>query len=256
MTALVLTYHAIEDGPGPLFVSPGLFETHLDAIQESGASVLTVGQLAAALRQARLPERAVAISFDDAFASVAGVAAPLLLERGLTATVFCVAGYLGRTNNWPSQPTAVARRPLATADELGEVHRAGFELGAHGFDHAPLRGGDAELLDREVVDARTALEEAVETPVTTFAYPYGAGPSRQAAALVRGTYSAACTARQALVRPGTDIFALPRVDAHYLRRPDLLRRALRGELGPYLSARFLGARARRALRRDFVEVGT
>ena len=159
MSALILTYHGIEDAPGPLFVSPGLFETHLDAIQESGANVLTVSGLADALRHGVLPERAVAITFDDGFTSVARVAAPLLLERGQTATVFCVAGYVGGANDWPSQPKGVPRRSLATANEVAELGRAGFEVGAHGFEHAPLLGEDADFLHQEVVDARAALED-------------------------------------------------------------------------------------------------
>jgi peptidoglycan/xylan/chitin deacetylase (PgdA/CDA1 family) len=251
VTALILTYHAIEDAPGPLFVSPGLFEKHLETIHKRGASVLTVSGLADALRNGTLPERAVAITFDDGFASVARVAAPLLTQRGLTATIFCVAGYLGRTNDWPSQPKGAPRKPLATADELAALVRAGFEVGGHGFEHAPLVGDDAELLDREIVDSRDTLEEAVGARVTAFAYPYGAGPAPQAAALVRETYTAACAARAALLKERTDVFALPRVDAHYLRRPDLLSRAIRGEPGPYLSVRFLGARARRAFAKDY-----
>ncbi len=244
MSALVLTYHAIEDGPGPLFVSPELFEVHLDAILESGAEVLTIGELAAALREGRLPERAVAITFDDGFASVARAAAPLLRERGLTATVFCVAGYVGRDNDWPSQPPKIPRRPLAAAEELAELARDGIELGAHGMTHAPLSDDVEESFERELVEARGELEKATGVEIRSFAYPYGGVASPAARTKVAATYEAACTTELRLLVSSEDSLAIPRVDAHYVRRPALLRRALDGSLGGYLRARRLGSRAR------------
>jgi hypothetical protein len=53
------------------------------------------------------------------------------------------------------------------------------------------------------------------------------------------------------VRPGDDPHGIPRVDIHYLRRTELLRRALDGGLDAYLSARRLGARVRRLVRADY-----
>lgn len=253
MSGLILTYHSIEDGRGPLFVSPDLFERHIEAILESGSVVLTVAQLAALLRDGRLPERAVAITFDDGFQSVAHNAAPLLIERGLTATVFCVAGRLGADNGWPSQPSHIPRRALASAGELADLARSGLEIGAHGFDHSPIVEDDTDLLHREVVDARAALEDAVGTSVVAFAFPYGVRAAPSAGALVARTYEAACTARLAPVRATDYVLSLPRVDAHYVRQPALLRRALSGDLRAYLGVRALGSRARRSLQPDFAK---
>ena len=247
MSALILTYHGVEDAPGPLFVSPELFEQHLDVVLEWGGDVLTVGELAAALRERRLPERALSITFDDGFASVARAAVPLLLERGLAATVFCVAGYVGRNNDWPSQPAGIPRRPLATREELAELARAGFEIGAHGFEHAPLVTSDEDALRLEIVESRADLECMTGAEVHSFAHPYGAEPSEQAQELIAATYAAACTTELRPVTAGADPLAVPRIDAHYLRYPQLLRRALDGRLQKYLRSRSYGARVRRYL---------
>lgn len=252
MSALVVTYHAIEEGPGPLFVAPDLFQRHLDTIRDSGAKVVTLTSLGEALRKGELPERTVAITFDDAFASVARVAAPLLLERGFTATVFCVAGYVGGANDWPSQPDAVPRKPLTTADELRDLAGKGFELGAHGMTHRPLSDGDEDELRREIVESRTALERLTGTDVRSFAYPYGAAPSTFARGLVANEYRAACTTELRLVGRRDDALALPRVDAYYVRRPQLLHRALEGSLGAYLHARSAAAGVRRRLTQEHV----
>ena len=110
--ALILTYHAIEEGPAPLCVEPALFERHLDCIVAAGSRTVTVATLAEAVRRGERLDGLVAITFDDGFASVARTAWPLLAERGLTATVFCVAGYLGGANDWPTQATGAPRLPL------------------------------------------------------------------------------------------------------------------------------------------------
>lgn len=247
MTAFVLTYHGIERRDGPLFVDPHLFAAQLDCIVESGATALTISGLAERLRAGTLPDRAVAITFDDGFRSVAENAAPLLAERGLPATVFCVAGRLGGLSDWPSALPGSPALPLMGADDLRDL--PAFEIGSHGMQHDPLVAGCELAL--EVVESRRTLEEAVGKPVRAFAYPYGAPPTDTARQLVRETYDAACTTSMATVTARADVHALPRIDIHYLRSPQLLKRALAGSLGPYLGARGLAARARRALVKDY-----
>lgn len=249
--ALILTYHGIDSGRDPRCVAPSLFESHADVIASSGRRVLTVGQLTAAITTSNLTQDSVVITFDDGFASVVDRAAPILLDRGLSATIFCVAGQLGGTDGWPSARPSAQQFPLMVARELAELAAAGFEIGSHGMEHEPLVGDDEPLLRREIVDSRLLLEQTVGVTVRSFAYPYGAGPSPLAQRAVEATYAAACTTRLSTIDGAADVYALPRIDSHYVRRPELLRRAISGSLGPYLRARNLGARARRKLVRDY-----
>jgi peptidoglycan/xylan/chitin deacetylase (PgdA/CDA1 family) len=249
--ALILTYHAVERGSSPLCIEPARLAQHLDCIVASRRRVVTVGALAEAVREDGLPDGAVAITFDDAFASVALEAAPLVAERGLVATVFAVAGHLGGWSDWPSQPSRAPRLPLAGADELAELARRGWEIGSHGFDHVALDGAQPPTIHRELADSRRLLECAVQAPVRAFAYPYGVVPDGSRALLQEAGYAVACTTRLAPVADGADVFALPRVDAHYLRRPSLLQAVLAGKLDVYLRARAVGARARRLVRKDY-----
>lgn len=252
---LALTYHAIGRESSPLAVDPALFEQHLDRIVDAGARVVTVHELAKAIASGDVTEPTVAITFDDGFASVAETAAPLLEQRGLTATVFCVAGHLGGLNDWPSSPSGGLRDRLATASDLTGLAAAGFEIGSHGMHHEPLVQDAPELLRREIVDSRHALEDAVHVAVTSFAYPYGAAPAPAAKRLVERTYGAACSTVVGRPARGADVYALPRIDAHYLRRPELLSRALTGSLEVYLQLRRVSARARRLVRKDYVALG-
>jgi peptidoglycan/xylan/chitin deacetylase (PgdA/CDA1 family) len=251
MTAVILTYHAIEEGPKPLCIEPDLFSEHAAAIVASGATCLTVRELAAALRDRALPERAVAITFDDGCESVVANAAPVLAEYGLQATVFAIAGRLGGTNDWPGQRGSAPHLGLASAEQLAELAVQGFEIGSHGYSHAALTDLSSATAALEIEESKAVLEAAVGSEVTSFAWPYGAEPEPEAARLIRAGYLAACTTAMARVGSESDPLALPRVDAYYLRRPELLRRVLEGARDEYLRLRAVAARARRLFRKDY-----
>ncbi len=251
MSVLILMYHGVEARQGPLFIDPSTFAAHADAIVASQLPVLTMIEVGDLLREGRLPDRAVALTFDDGFLSVIEQAAPLLVERNLRATVFCVAGRLGGTNQWPTGRPGAPHVDLAAAVDLSTLVSAGFEIGAHGMDHEPFDTEDPVVIQREVAGARVLLEQRIGVPVRALAYPYGAAPTPTALALVRETYRVACTTRIGRVVDGSDPHALPRVDAHYLRSPRLFRTALNGGADAYLAVRSAAAIARRRVRSDY-----
>lgn len=252
-SVLVITYHAVDRVAGPLSVTPELLREQLDQIAEAGVPALTVRDLGARLEAGTLPERGVALTFDDAFASVAEHAAPLLAERGLCATVFAVAGALGGANDWPTQGPGAPVAELADREQLRALAAAGWEVAAHGMHHAPLARISGSQARVEIVDSKTALEQALQVEVSSFALPYGALPGAAARELLGRTYAAVCTTRLSHVGPTTSRFSIPRVDAHYLRRPSTLRAALAGSAARYLQARNVAARARRVVRKDYVD---
>jgi peptidoglycan/xylan/chitin deacetylase (PgdA/CDA1 family) len=244
-SALVLTYHAIEAGPSPLCIAPELFREHVAVLAEGGASFVTASELTAALRAGELPEKTVCLTFDDGFASVVEHAAPALAERGVSATVFCVAGYLDGFNDWRTQPASAPRLRLASNTALAGLAAAGWEIGAHGFEHDPLDRASAETAELEIVQAKELLERTIDAPVRSFALPYNAPPTSAAGALLARTYESAFGGGLRPVSETDNVYLIPRVDAHYLRRADRLRRAVEGGLDTYLAVRRLGARTRR-----------
>ncbi|HEY7661157.1 MAG TPA: polysaccharide deacetylase family protein [Actinomycetota bacterium] len=80
----VLAYHGVDD--------PGRFEQHLDRVRQGAAAVSLDDVLAAFSGGRSLPDRAVLITFDDGHRSVLELAMPLLMERGMPAVAFVVAG--------------------------------------------------------------------------------------------------------------------------------------------------------------------
>jgi peptidoglycan/xylan/chitin deacetylase (PgdA/CDA1 family) len=249
--ALILTYHGVESAEGPIFVEPALFASHLDCIVESGARVLTVSELGHALQHGTLDGRNVAITFDDGMESVTRVAAPLLAERALRATVFCVAGHVGGESNWPSARPGAPTVALSSAEALAGLVAAGWEIGCHGMTHAPLDTRDRRLLDCEIVESKEALENRLGAEVDSFALPYGTAPSADGLELLRRNYGAVCTTRPGSVGAGDDPYSLPRVDAHYVCSPRRFPRALAGRAESYLFVRGVAARARRVVLKDY-----
>lgn len=247
---LVLFYHELSDEASPLSITPELFSDHLEVLASARANVLTAGELVQGLANHQVSKRTVVLTFDDGFSAAVREARTRLDAAGMRATFFCVAGHLGGMSNWSSRTPGAPVGRLATAHELAELAGAGHEIGSHGWSHAPL-DTDADL-HRELVDSKAALEAAAGAAVRTFAYPYGAAPTAAARVLVAKTYAGAFGTSTARVSHDSSLWNLPRADAHYLRDPRLLRRAVSGSLDAYLSARRLGSRTRRAFRKDYV----
>jgi Predicted xylanase/chitin deacetylase len=88
--ALILLYHSIMppvSDPWSLCVSPEHFEGHLQAIREWGTP-LQLDELIDRLGSGTLPANAVALTFDDGYASILSQARPLLEQYEVPATMF------------------------------------------------------------------------------------------------------------------------------------------------------------------------
>ncbi len=113
------------------------FEHHLDLLEERGARVLPLTEAVERLALGSLPPRAVALTFDDGYASVVETAWPLLRKRDLPATLFVCTDYLtgARRFDWDTAEPPAERHRLATADQLVEAHGEGLHLGSHTRTH-------------------------------------------------------------------------------------------------------------------------
>lgn len=62
---------------------------------------------------------------------------------------------------------------LMSWQQLNELIRQGFEIGGHTATHCNVVGADESLLQQELIDSINIIEARLETPVESFAYPYG-----------------------------------------------------------------------------------
>jgi peptidoglycan/xylan/chitin deacetylase (PgdA/CDA1 family) len=198
----VLLYHSVADDPRRrdrrYTVSRADFQAHADAIKASGRVALRITDLAAGLRGERgLPERSLAVTFDDGFADTYD-AVEALFDRDLTSTVYVTTGELGARNRLP--PSSLAE--LAHGDST--------EVGAHAVRHRRLDELDDRELTREVSVSKVALEQLIQLPVCSFAYPHGAYDRRVRRAVITSGYRSAAAVKNAVSHASDDPFAIAR----------------------------------------------
>jgi peptidoglycan/xylan/chitin deacetylase (PgdA/CDA1 family) len=122
---------------------------------------------------ARLPEKPVLITFDDAFESVLTRALPVLKRHGFSAAVFMVSSGFGKSAFWDGEAADSPNR-LLDAGGLKSLMDEGWTIGSHGVSHGNFtRLSDAELA-MEAARSKAGLEAALGSAVSWFAYPYGA----------------------------------------------------------------------------------
>lgn len=233
---VIVTYHSIADGDSPLRIPPALFAEQMKWLKEH-TKVVPLGCIVNALADGGSPpERAVVLTFDDGFRDFAEHAAPVLQELELSATVFLPTAYCGRSNDWPGQPKWVEPQPLMDWQQIRRLAAQGISFGAHARTHCVLTDVSAVQAEEEIVSSRREIQERANTPVTHFCYPYGAWNAAIRASVARH-YQGACSTAAGVVMRGADPFALPRVDAHYLRKSALFRSMFTRRFRAYVSGR-------------------
>jgi peptidoglycan/xylan/chitin deacetylase (PgdA/CDA1 family) len=219
----ILTYHSLDDTGSVISLAPLVFRDQMRALKRWGFQGICLSDLFDAWEGKRvLPERPVVLTFDDGLRNVGEQAIPVLQEVGFQATLFAVAGYCGRTNDWPGQPARIPRLPLLSVAELRGLAEAGFEVGAHGVVHAPLATLTPREAERELAESKDLLQTGLGRAVSVFAYPYGS-TSPALGPLVAAHYRGACGTDLGMACPSDDRYDLPRIDMHYYRARSLFR---------------------------------
>jgi peptidoglycan/xylan/chitin deacetylase (PgdA/CDA1 family) len=232
----VLTFHSIDDLPGPLSYSPVGLDALLDALAEAEVPVLSLDTLLA-----DQSTHGVALTFDDGIATVFNAAMPILAKRQVPAHVFVITSQVGRDNRWPGQPANATPFKLMDWDQLERLQTSGFGIEAHTASHPDLRKLSGGEIEAEMEEADAAVEDRLGRRPRFFAYPYGLHDSR-VRAIAAKRYAGCFTTKLDYLGASTELDAIPRLDAHYLRSPDFVR-ALPGKRAHAYIA------LRRALRR-------
>ncbi len=185
-----------------LTVLPEDFEQQVRYLAENGFALLSVYDVQRALLEGgSLPEKAVALTFDDGYRDNFEHAFPILRKYGASATIFLVKNTVddARHLTWPM---IRAMRP----------HEVRF--GSHTVSHADLPSLDDDRLDFELVESKRFLEMGLNEPVTSLAYPAGKFDDRVTGRVRAAGYLSAWKKGGGPVRPGDDPLRLPRVRVH------------------------------------------
>ncbi len=200
-SAVAIMYHRFgEDAHPSTNTTLEQFEAHLAALTSGKYNVLPLADIATALRTGKpLPDRAVAITIDDAYRSVYTEAWPRLRETGLPFTLFVATA-----------PVEQGLPGFMTWDEVRELRDAGVAIGAHAHTHAHLAKGTVANAKAEIDTSAAILKRELGAVPPLFAYPFGE-TSAAVAALVRAKgFSAAFGQHSGVMAPGQSPYYLPR----------------------------------------------
>jgi peptidoglycan/xylan/chitin deacetylase (PgdA/CDA1 family) len=121
-----------------------------------------------------LKQPPVILTFDDGCRSFYTHALPLLEELNINATLFPVAGYLGRSSTWDILPVF----SHLSISELREISDLGHEIGSHSMTHADLTFLNDHDLSEELNNSKKLLEDVTGKKVTSISFPYGSWNKR------------------------------------------------------------------------------
>jgi peptidoglycan/xylan/chitin deacetylase (PgdA/CDA1 family) len=144
--ALILLYHRVCElpcDPQLLAVAPRRFEQQLEVLRRRFRPI-ALAELCAALGRGEVPDRAVAITFDDGYADNLAHARPALERYGVPATVYVASGWTGKSREpWWDELEALLLSPGPLPERLrlsiGGEPRAWHLGGATRWDEASAR---------------------------------------------------------------------------------------------------------------------
>jgi len=180
-------YHMVsETKPGTKFnglrVAPSMFEKQLKWLKQNDWQFVTMNELinknSDELRSNTLPEKTVALTFDDGFEDNYTNAFPLMKKYGAKGTLYLV---INRHNNdWSTKKKAhhnsgeLVGEPKLSDEQVQEMLESGvFEIGGHTINHVNLATTNKETKITEMSDSKQQLETQFNTQVSSFAYPFG-----------------------------------------------------------------------------------
>lgn len=206
--AVVLQYHHVsESTPASTSVTPKRFRAHMDYLSNHGFDVVPLEDLVKALEAGEeLPDRTVAITFDDAYDSVYTEAFPLLKKRDWPFTVFVNTDPLDQNKNG-----------FTTWEQLREMADHGATIANHSTKHNHLqrrKAGESQAdwrkrIESEVVDAERRIKEETGQNHKMLAYPYGEY-NNEVKALLESLDYVAFGQQSGPIGAHSDLLALPR----------------------------------------------
>ena len=120
---------------------------------------------------------------------------------------------LGNLREWAgAEPNGRPTHRTLSYDELIQSAQSSLvEIGAHTVTHAPLATLPGAAQQDEIRQSRARIENMLNRPVTSFAYPHGSYTQETVAIVRRAGFAFGCASDTATVERGNDPFRLPRM---------------------------------------------
>ncbi len=174
----VIQYHKIDKpGKGVLvrggFTPPSRFARQMAYLKKSGFVFYTATELIEFyLENNQFPPNGIAVTFDDGWRDNYMNALPVIKCLGIKATIFIVPSCIGTTSSKVMAEGEIEREHLSR-EEILEMSANGIEFGSHSMNHKLFDRVTEQEVKYEVEESKKHLEELLQKPCKTFAYPGG-----------------------------------------------------------------------------------
>lgn len=200
-SAVILMYHRFGEGSLPsTSIRLEQLDDHIAALQAGGHTVVPLDDVVAALRgEEELPNKAVAITVDDAYRSFLTEGWPRFKAAGFPVTLFVAtagvdAGYAD----------------LLSWDDIRSLEAEGVTIGAHSHGHGHFPAMSADAVAEDLRQMKRSFERELGAVPALMAYPYGEAGVADMAAMEIAGFTAAFGQHSGAAGPLANLFYLPR----------------------------------------------
>jgi peptidoglycan/xylan/chitin deacetylase (PgdA/CDA1 family) len=170
--AVVLQYHHVDSStPTVTSITAEQFKRQMDHLKAENYRVWPLDQVVSYLGEGKsIPDRVVALTFDDAYESIHRTVVPILREFNWPFTVFV-----------PTEMVDAGHKHYLSWSQLRELQAAGASIANHTQSHTHLvrrEPGETTVrwqnrIRREILGADERIKSETGTSSKLFAYPFG-----------------------------------------------------------------------------------
>jgi len=212
----ILLYHRVAPSAPKLLteytVSPEAFEEQLDYLNKNAFRSIEPKDIYRWLYQGySLPREGILITFDDGYRNFLEYAWPLLKRYNFSATIYLVAGKIGKINDWDKNTTE-EDLSLLNWQEIRDLQNEGVSFGSHTITHPKLAHIPLKKIFKELKKSKEILDRELAAPVISLAYPFGIYNRTIIYATSLYGYEFALSTNQGFCTTKSPLYALPRIE--------------------------------------------
>jgi poly-beta-1,6-N-acetyl-D-glucosamine N-deacetylase len=200
-SAVIFMYHRFgEDDFPTTSIKITQFEAHLEELKSGGYQVMALADIIKALRDGQeLPDKAVAITIDDAYLSVYEKAWPRFKALGFPFTLFVA-----------TDPVDRGIRGYMSWDQIRELQQDGAGIGSQTASHLHMASSSVLANRRDLDKSNARFKKELGAKPAFIAYPYGE-TSERVIDLARSTgFKAGLGQHSGVAAKTPDLYYLPR----------------------------------------------
>ncbi|MBR9835518.1 MAG: polysaccharide deacetylase family protein [Alphaproteobacteria bacterium] len=242
----ILMFHSISNEAGPTCIAPGKFRTLMAMVAESDYIVVPLRDVLLWHKgEIELPEKAMAITFDDGFVDFKRNAQPVLEKFRFPSTLFVPTLRTGMREDWigANEPP----RPILDWPALVDLDKTLVDIAPHGRTHADLTSlTELQCLD-EINGSKNDLEAELKKEALYFAPPYGRSTPPVLKTIAKH-YQLSVGVEHGIATRDSNIHDLPRIEMFYYQDTRRWKEFLDGKGGRYLLVRKLMRRIKKLMK--------